>query len=227
VRGADGHVRKVALKRLPDEDRPMRVDRPVQELLAGEVAYVDLDRLERSAVADMFAAIQDKRAVIFDIRGYPRGTGYDIAPRLNVKGAKTGALTHQNLVIADMRGHGASVVYPTPIDATSEPLYRGKVIVLIDEYAQSQAEHLALMFDAAAPVVFVGTESAGANGQLRHVTLPGNVIVSHSGFEVTHADGRQLQRVGVTPHVRVAPTVAGIRAGRDEVLERALEVARQ
>lgn len=44
-----------------------------------------------------------------------------------------------------------------------------------------------------------------------------------TGHDVRHADGRQLQRVGLVPHVRVAPSRAGIRAGKDEVLERALE----
>jgi C-terminal processing protease CtpA/Prc len=53
-------------------------------------------------------------------------------------------------------------------------------------------------------------------------TLPGNIRVRFSGHEVRHADGRQLQRVGIQPDVPVAPTLAGIRAGRDEVLERAL-----
>jgi C-terminal processing protease CtpA/Prc len=62
---------------------------------------------------------------------------------------------------------------------------------------------------------------------LRHIALPGWVYVSYSGFEVMHADGRQLQRVGIEPHVRVAPTIEGIRAGRDDVLERALVLARE
>jgi hypothetical protein len=42
-----------------------------------------------------------------------------------------------------------------------------------------------------------------------------------------HADGRQLQRVGIQPHVRVCPTIAGLRAGRDEVLERGVDVVRE
>jgi hypothetical protein len=33
---------------------------------------------------------------------------------------------------------------------------------------------------------------------------------------------KQLQRVGLVPDVEVRPTIAGIRAGRDEVLERAV-----
>jgi C-terminal processing protease CtpA/Prc len=44
---------------------------------------------------------------------------------------------------------------------------------------------------------------------------------------VRHADHRQLQRIGLQPDVPVRPTLAGIRAGRDEVLERALQVLRE
>jgi hypothetical protein len=53
--------------------------------------------------------------------------------------------------------------------------------------------------------------------------LPGGVRVMFTGHDVRHADGRQLQRVGILPHVEVRPTLAGLRAGRDEVLERALK----
>jgi C-terminal processing protease CtpA/Prc len=94
--------------------------------------------------------------------------------------------------------------------------------MLIDEYAQSQAEHTALFFEAATDVTFVGTPTAGANGDVTTVLLPGGLIVSFSGHDVRHADGRQLQRVGIQPHVRVAPTIRGLVAKRDEVLEAAL-----
>ena len=43
------------------------------------------------------------------------------------------------------------------------------------------------------------------------------------GHDVRHADGRQLQRVGLIPNIEVKPTLAGVRAGRDEVLERAMK----
>ena len=43
-----------------------------------------------------------------------------------------------------------------------------------------------------------------------------------SGVGVSHLDGTQLQRIGVQPDIVVQPTVDGTRAGRDEVLERAV-----
>lgn len=86
----------------------------------------------------------------------------------------------------------------------------------------SQAEHTGLFFEAANGTVFIGTPTAGANGDITNVVVPGGATMYFSGHDVRHADGRQLQRVGLQPTVRVEPTIAGIRAGRDEVLDAAL-----
>jgi C-terminal processing protease CtpA/Prc len=53
--------------------------------------------------------------------------------------------------------------------------------------------------------------------------LPGGVQVNFAADEMRHADGRPLQDVGILPQVWVAPTISGIREGRDEVLEKAIE----
>jgi hypothetical protein len=46
--------------------------------------------------------------------------------------------------------------------------------------------------------------------------------VRFTGMRVTRHDGSPFHLAGVRPTVPVEPTLAGIRAGRDEVLERAL-----
>ena len=94
--------------------------------------------------------------------------------------------------------------------------------MLIDERTISQAEHTALFVEAAAPVTFIGSRSSGTDGDVTSTYLPGNIRVRFTGQEVRRSDGRQLQRVGIEPDIAVAPTLLGLRAGRDEVLERAL-----
>lgn len=42
-------------------------------------------------------------------------------------------------------------------------------------------------------------------------------------YEKAFADGREFVGVGIKPRIAVSPTVADYRAGRDTVLERALE----
>jgi C-terminal processing protease CtpA/Prc len=98
----------------------------------------------------------------------------------------------------------------------------GKVAMLIDEFAQSQAEHTCMLFAARTDVTFIGSPTAGANGDVSNFALPGNLVVTFTGHDVRHPDGRQLQRVGIQPHIRVEPTILGIREGCDEVLEAAV-----
>ena len=95
--------------------------------------------------------------------------------------------------------------------------------MLMDERTQSQAEHTGLFFKAANGTTFVGSPTSGANGSVTDLVLPGRITITFTGGAVRHPDGRQLQRIGLQPDVPVTPTVAGIRAGRDEVLEKALE----
>jgi C-terminal processing protease CtpA/Prc len=101
-------------------------------------------------------------------------------------------------------------------------MYRGPTVMLIDERAMSLAEHTGLWFEAANGTKFIGSNSAGANGDTTVLVLPGEIFVVFTGHDVRHADGRQLQRIGLVPDVAIRPTIEGIRAGRDEVLEGAI-----
>lgn len=96
--------------------------------------------------------------------------------------------------------------------------------MLIDERAQSQSEFTGMMFRAANGTRFVGTPTAGANGDITDFAVPGGLDISITGTGVMFPDGTRLQRRGLVPDVVASPTVAGIRAGRDEVLERALSL---
>lgn len=75
--------------------------------------------------------------------------------------------------------------------------------------------------------VIVGSATAGANGNINSFTVPGNFSITFTGMKVTRADGRQHHGLGVLPTVLATPTRAGIRDGRDELLERALVIARE
>ncbi len=218
LRGAGGVTRDVTVPRTMSWALPERTG-PVYRLLDDGIGYADLDRLENADVDAMFTAFAKTRAIVFDMRGYPHGTAWTIAPRLNVLHARSGPQFFAPLVTV---GSAASSFFKQGIGSTDKPLYRGKTVMLIDERTMSQAEHTGLFFEAAAGTTFIGSQTAGANGDVTNLALPGGLFVSFSGHDVRHADGRQLQRLGLVPDVEVRPTIEGLRAGRDEVLERAI-----
>jgi C-terminal processing protease CtpA/Prc len=218
VRDRDGRERERKLARVPGGMLSAQ-DGEVLRLLEGNIGYVDLKRLKVAEVDGMFERFKETKAIIFDMRGYPLGTAWAIAPRINTKGTRFGADFRRPLVgpLSDGSFH---FLQPIP-DRGAMPLYRGRTVMLIDERTISQAEHTGLFFEAANGTTFVGSPTMGANGDVTTLTLPGDIVVSFSGHDVRHADGRQLQRVGLVPDIEVRPTIKGMRDDRDEVLERA------
>jgi C-terminal processing protease CtpA/Prc len=199
-------------------------------LLPSGLGYIDLERLapgEVDAAMDIAGAAP---AIIFDLRGYPKGTGFEIAPRLlKARTDKPVAATlyspqflRGDLLAADAISLAPKLTSVQHLQTADKPPFRGKVAVLIDEWTQSQAEHTCLLFGAATDVTFIGTPTAGANGDISQLVLPGDLRIPFTGQEIRFADGKQLQRLGVQPTIRVEPTLSGLREGRDEVLEAAI-----
>jgi C-terminal processing protease CtpA/Prc len=226
VRGLDGARRRVVLERSvgPEDTRLQEAafkprPQPVFGVLPSGLGYVDLARLTPGEVDAMFVAIAATPGTIFDMRGYPNGTAWSVAPRLGTRNEPVAARFRRGLYNGEVPGKDrTSIEFEQRVPTAVGARYPGKVVMLIDENAQSQAEHTGLFFEAATDVTFVGTPSAGANGDVTYMVLPGGYAVSFSGHDVRHADGRQLQRVGLQPTVRAAPTIAGFARGEDEVL---------
>jgi C-terminal processing protease CtpA/Prc len=226
VVGADGREREVRVPRRMSFYQSMRWTRPgpTWKVLPGNIGYVDLERLTVPQVDSMFDALKNTKAIIFDNRSYPQGTAWSIAPRLTDREDVVGARFQRPLVMSPDSTEWNTHAFVQLLPRTTKPRYHGKTVMLLDERTISQAEHTALFFEAANGTKFVGLPTMGANGDVTVVVLPGNLIAAFTGHDVRHADGRQLQRVGITPDVLVRPTIAGIRAGKDEVLERAIRL---
>jgi C-terminal processing protease CtpA/Prc len=226
VRDASGRRRDVLLLRSPPT--PARAAAQyrgaVLRLLKGNIGYADLTRLTVPQVDSMFEMFKNTRAIIFDMRGYPNGTAWAIAPRLAVRPGKAAAILRVPMRNSPDTAQRAAVESMQLIPTTDKPRYTGRTVMLIDERAISQSEHTGLFFEAANGTKFVGTPTAGANGDVTNVVLPGDIVVNFTGLEVRHADGRQLQRVGLKPDITAKPTIAGLRAGRDEVLDAAVRL---
>lgn len=230
VRGASGDVRTVRVPRV-DDSRSARLE-SAWRMLEGEIGYINLKLLMQSDADRALDDLMKAKSLVLDLRGYPNQTAWTLGPRF--------ARGNAPFVVARFRRpiYQGPPPYETDqstwfsFDHTAQPSatgrYGGRLFVLIDERAISQAEHTALFFKAAAPdVIFVGSPTNGTNGDVTHVLLPGGLGVTFTGHDVRHGNGAQLQSVGVQPDVPVAPTLAGLRAGRDEVLEKALELARR
>jgi C-terminal processing protease CtpA/Prc len=229
LQGADGAIRQVSATRLNGvfELRPYRTG-AVYRLLDARTGYADLERLTNADVNAMFEMFRNTDAIVLDMRGYPQGTAWSIAPRLTDAVSPVAALFARNVVsgIPDGGSFLWSFRFEQPLPATLLWRYKGKTVMLIDARAISQSEHSGLFYRAANGTKFIGSGTTGANGDVTYFYAPGNIQIYFTGHDVRWPDGARLQRVGLIPDVPVQPTIQGVRDGRDEVLDRALDYLR-
>ena len=105
--------------------------------------------------------------------------------------------------------------------------YNGKIAILISEQSQSHAEFCTMMYRTLPNSIVIGNTTAGADGDVVGIQFPGGINSYFSGLGIYYPDGAETQRVGIIPDIYVWPTVQGVREGRDELLEKALEWLRQ
>ena len=187
-------------------------------LLSDDIAYIKLSSIKGQDLGSLINAAAKTKGLIIDIRNYPSEfVVFTLGGHLFDK-----TTNFVRFTIGDLSNPGAfHWTEPLPIKPL-QPHYKGKVVILIDEVTQSQAEYTSMAFRVAPGAVVIGSMTAGADGNVSQIPLPGGLNTMISGIGVFYPDKRPTQRVGIVPDKEVKPTIAGIRAGRDEVLEAAM-----
>lgn len=179
---------------------------------------VDMGRLETTQVAGMFADLWNTDAIIFDIRNHPKGTLQYIVNYLY-----SSPIHNAKFTVPDVKYPGRLTWISQTIGSGTSNPYRGKVILLFDERTQSHAEWTCMGLEQFPGAIKIGSQTAGADGNISYSYLTANIYTIFTGLGTYYPDYTPTQRVGIIPDFEVRPTIAGIRAGQDEVLNFALD----
>jgi C-terminal processing protease CtpA/Prc len=187
--------------------------------LSPEVAYLKLSSVQAAQAASYIESAAGTKGLMIDIRNYPSEfVVFALGSRLVDRPTPFARFT-----AGDPANPGAFHWRGQPLTLQpAAPRYTGKVVILLDEVSQSQAEYTAMAFRAAPNATVVGSTTAGADGNVSTIPLPGALRSMISGIGVFYPDKTPTQRVGIVPDIEAKPTIGGIRSGRDEVLEAAL-----
>ena len=195
---------------------------PIEELREG-IYYVDLSRTSISTIIAERQALAAAKGIVFDLRGYP-DSNHDVLRYLTENTLRSAHWQKPQLIYPDQEDR---VGYDTSGRWNLVPgalRFTGKIVFLTDARAISYAESVMGIVEHYALGEIVGRPTAGANGDVNPFTLPGGYSFYWTGMRVVKHDGSQHHLVGIQPTVPVARTLEGVREGRDEDLERALEL---
>lgn len=211
---------------------PAQLAQPPFRLLTDSVGYIYAGTFSREHLAQVVQTLPRTRALIIDLRTYPQNMDFTltelIGRSLRTEPVVAWQMVHPTLALPGLFFRQEQLLYKgfeEGAERCTQP-YKGRVILLVDEITQSNPEFQAMALQSCPQTLTIGSPTSGADGDIVWIPLPGQ-LTSFSGVGTLYPDGTQTQTVGVRLDVEVLPTAEGLQAGRDEVLERALELARQ
>jgi C-terminal processing protease CtpA/Prc len=194
--------------------------------IGDSIGYVNLGNLQRKDSLKLRALAQSVKGLIIDNRQYPK--------TLSAGDLIGNIILQPNVVFTKFSspcpGYPGLFPFSKPTGMGTEGTdhyFPGKIAILINEETQSSTEFQAMIFRMAPKAVLIGSNTAGADGNVALINLPGGIATYISGLGVYYPDGRETQRIGIVPDIVVHPTIKGFLDSRDELLEKAVSYIRK
>jgi C-terminal processing protease CtpA/Prc len=186
-----------------------------------DIGYIYPATLKKGEIDEIMKSYLDKKGIIIDLRCYPSDfIVFSLGKYLMPEPTEFVKFTTTSASNPGLFTFGETL----KVGEKNRQYFKGKVILLVDERTQSNAEYTTMALRVAPKATVIGSTTAGADGNVSTIVIPGNIRTMISGIGVYYPDGRETQRVGIVPDLEIKPTVEGIRVGKDEVLEKAIEL---
>lgn len=189
-------------------------------------AYIEFAVIEPGEIDSVMKICMGKKGIVFDLRSYNNDGRLMKAFNYLFKSPQFfGIKTH-----ADFNAPGIFCFEDNIIDKaiktvgkTNPEAYKGLVVVLMNEYTQSAEELWAMIFRKIPGAVFIGSQTAGADGNMTGIKLTTGNFLHFSGLGIYYPSGEETQRIGIKPDIIVIPNVESIRKREDLLLLKAFE----
>lgn len=118
------------------------------------------------------------------------------------------------------------MVWQSPLYQPDNPIFTGKIFLLVGSTVASAAEDFAVPFKNSGRGTLIGQKTYGSTGQPYHVQFDNGIMLSVGTKRAYFPDGSRYEGVGIAPDIEIIPTSDDLRAGRDPILEKAVELSR-
>ncbi|MBI3950127.1 MAG: peptidase S41 [Acidobacteria bacterium] len=233
LRGLDGTTRRVTINPYPLEmlqqvgfEPSVRTAGWLMDLGAPDIYYINLNGAQLESITQFRRALREASGaagLVLDMRGYPGVNHYTVAQFLICQEFRSPIFRIPVLSGPDRRSVDEQQYTLRPLPNG----YCGPMVLLVGPKTVSAAENFSIMLVDAKRVEVVGRQSAGTNGNITGVQLPGGFGFSFTGMEVLFGDRRPFHGMGIVPDVEVQPTASDFRDGVDRALQKAIEVLKQ
>ena len=167
--------------------------------------------------------LKNAKAIIFDMRGYPNNCSFDFLTHLIKYPVQSAKFLIPIIKEPDHFGKanydttGRWTVYP------KVPYLNAKKYFLCDERSISQSETLLGIIESYKIAEIIGRPTAGTNGNVNYINLPGDYTISFTGMKVIKHNNSRHNGIGILPNKIIKSTLEKIKNNKDILLEYAID----
>ncbi|HNC97180.1 MAG TPA: S41 family peptidase, partial [Myxococcota bacterium] len=200
---------------------PLHRNGPIEG--AETLHYIDLDATSVSSESKLITlveAAQSAEGVILDARGYPALFGSTVAQHFTSDAEFYSAQFRVPVWLGPEQSDTDESQYRS---RPEDPVYTGPLVILTGPVTVSAGEDILLyLLGTSRELTVMGRQTAGTNGNLTGMDLPGGIYLTFTGMELLWPDGSPFHGSGIIPDIEVVPTAEDLAVGRDTELEAAI-----
>ncbi|SFE83328.1 S41 family peptidase [Flavobacterium xueshanense] len=185
-----------------------------------KIGYVNMASIKGADVSNIFKSFKNKKTIIIDLRNYPASIYKLLSKYLNSEKRDFSKVYSPNMDYPGKFRYKENL--QTGIKNKNN--FKGKVILLVNDESISKGEFTAMAIQTADNVITIGNQTAGADGNIVVFEYIGGYKTAISGLGIMYPDKTETQRKGVKIDIEIKPTIEGLKQGRDEILEKAIEL---
>ncbi|WP_113651487.1 S41 family peptidase [Pedobacter namyangjuensis] len=192
--------------------------------LGNDITYISISNADMKTIDAALPLLQKSKAIICDLRGRSNENALFIQYLMTRKDTSSKWMQIPKIIYPDQENIAGYENLNWGVKPKS-PHLNAKIFFLIDGQAISAAESFMSFIEHYKLATIIGQPTAGTNGNVNSVSLPGGYSFRFTGMKVLKHDGSQHHGIGILPNIYVEQTAKGISEGRDEILERAIAEA--
>ena len=197
---------------------------PEYKKINDDVYYLNINSITMEAIHNLLPELEKTKSIICDLRRYPNRNHEFISYLLKENDTTTSWMQIPQNVYPDQ--DNLTGYYNSNWMLPSKKPYLGdkQIIFITKGSAISYAESYMGFIKGYGLAKIVGQPTAGTNGNINHFELSGGYGITWTGMKVLKHDGSQLHGIGFIPDTYVEPSIKGVMEGKDEFLEKAIEL---
>jgi len=189
------------------------------KIIENSIGYLNLKYLDIEDINWTMDSLLHFDKIIIDIRNYPKGVLYELSKYFNPLPTNFVNLLYPNLDKPGEFIRGDTL----KAGIINSDYYKGEIVLLVNEQTQSHAEFTTMCLQSAPNSTTIGSTTAGTDGNVSYIMLPGGIISYFTGIGIEYPDGTPTQRQGVKIDYVIRPKIEDYYNNYDRLLMTAIK----